>query len=100
MASNTSATCTFSTSVCPSLLLSLSLFLFACHLHAVHLVYEEKPIFGKPPSARGYHICILADSHLFFFVGHNGSLVFDDVYIVDLAASSYLSQVTSFKIEI
>jgi hypothetical protein len=69
-------------------------------LSAVHLVYEEKPIFGKPPSARGYHVCILADSRLFFFGGYNGSLAFDDVYIVDLAASSYLPQVTSFKIEI
>ena len=54
---------------------------------------------GRPPSSRGYHQCVLFDSRLFLFGGFEGEVVFDDVWILDLAASSYLSQVTVFEID-
>lgn len=56
-------------------------------------------VLGKPPSIRGYHATILADSRLFVFGGFNGSTSFDDVHILDLAAGAYLPQVTSFTME-
>ncbi|KAJ3514947.1 hypothetical protein NLJ89_g2062 [Agrocybe chaxingu] len=65
----------------------------------VSLQYELRPhmVLGKPPSARGYHETILADSRLFLFGGFNGYTAFDDVHILDLAAGAYLPQVTSFS---
>jgi Rab9 effector protein with kelch motifs len=65
----------------------------------VSLQYEARPIHGKPPSPRGYHAAVLADSRLFVFGGFNGHTVFDDVYLLDLAGAAYLPQVTSFRIE-
>ena len=63
------------------------------------LQYESRPrpILGRPPSARGYHEAILADSRLFLFGGFNGYTAFEDVHILDLAAGAYLPQVTSFS---
>jgi hypothetical protein len=65
----------------------------------VSLQYETRPVLGKPPSTRGYHATILADSRLFVFGGFNGHIAFDDVYILDLAAGAYLPQVTSFTMD-
>ena len=65
----------------------------------VSLQYESRLILGKPPSNRGYHASILADSRIFIFGGFNGQIAFDDVYILDLAAGAYLPQVTSFTME-
>ncbi|KAI0063348.1 galactose oxidase [Artomyces pyxidatus] len=65
----------------------------------VSLQYEPRRTLGKPPSPRGYHITILADSRLFIFGGFNGHDVYDDVHILELAAAAYLPQVTSFSIE-
>ncbi|KDR74027.1 hypothetical protein GALMADRAFT_250753 [Galerina marginata CBS 339.88] len=65
----------------------------------VSLQYEPRLVLGKPPSSRGYHATILADSRLFVFGGFNGQAAFDDVYILDLAAGAYLPQVTSFTME-
>ncbi|KAF9522512.1 hypothetical protein CPB83DRAFT_864388 [Crepidotus variabilis] len=64
----------------------------------VSLQYELRPrlFLGRPPSPRGYHETILADSRLFLFGGFNGYNAFDDVHILDLAAGAYLPQVTSF----
>lgn len=53
---------------------------------------------GRPPPSRGYHVCILADSRLFLFGGFDGHTVFDDVWLLDLAAAAYLPQVTSFSL--
>ena len=36
---------------------------------AVTLQYEPRTVRGKPPSARGYHVTLLADSRLFVFGG-------------------------------
>jgi len=65
----------------------------------VSLQYESRLILGRPPSNRGYHASILADSRIFVFGGFNGQIAFDDVYILDLAAGAYLPQVTSFTME-
>ncbi|KAF9480612.1 galactose oxidase [Pholiota conissans] len=65
----------------------------------VSLQYEPRLVIGKPPSMRGYHATILADSRLFVFGGFNGQTAFDDVYILDLAAGAYLPQVTSFTMD-
>ncbi|KAG6832586.1 hypothetical protein H0H87_001243 [Tephrocybe sp. NHM501043] len=66
----------------------------------VSLTYEPRIAHGNPPSGRGYHASILADSRLFLFGGYDGGSAFDDVYILDLAAGAYLPQVTSFAIEL
>ncbi|KAF8904757.1 hypothetical protein CPB84DRAFT_1772753 [Gymnopilus junonius] len=65
----------------------------------VSLQYEPRIVLGKPPSARGYHATVLADSRLFVFGGFNGQIAFDDVHILDLAAGAYLPQVTSFTMD-
>ncbi|KAF8645697.1 hypothetical protein AX16_007632 [Volvariella volvacea WC 439] len=66
----------------------------------VSLQYEDRTVLGKPPSPRGYHATLLADSRIFLFGGYNGSSSFEDVHILDLAAGAYLPQVTSFNIEL
>ncbi|KAG6823525.1 hypothetical protein H0H92_009902 [Tricholoma furcatifolium] len=66
----------------------------------VSLTYEPRITYGNPPSGRGYHASILADSRLFLFGGFDGGFSFDDVYILDLAAGAYLPQVTSFSIDL
>lgn len=66
----------------------------------VNLQFEPRPTAGIPPSPRGYHSAILADSRLWIFGGYNGSSAYDDVYIADLAGGSYLPQVTSFSVEV
>lgn len=35
----------------------------------VSLQYEPRAVCGKPPTARGYHVSIIADSRLFVFGG-------------------------------
>lgn len=66
----------------------------------VSLEYEQRKAFGKTPTPRGYHSTILADSRLFTFGGYNGTISYDDVHVLDLAAGAYLPQVTSFDVEL
>ncbi|KAG9311086.1 galactose oxidase [Chiua virens] len=66
----------------------------------VNLQYEPRSVSGRPPSARGYHVTIVADSRLFMFGGFNGYDVFNDVHILDLAGAAYLPQVMSFRIDV
>ncbi|EIW76831.1 galactose oxidase [Coniophora puteana RWD-64-598 SS2] len=66
----------------------------------VSLQYEPRVIRGRPPTARGYHVALIADSRLFTFGGFNGHDVFDDVHILELAGAAYLPQVMSFAIPI
>ncbi|KXN82385.1 Host cell factor 2 [Leucoagaricus sp. SymC.cos] len=68
-------------------------------LNLVSLQYETRTVYGKIPAPRGYHAAVLADSRLFLIGGFNGLTSFDDVQILELAASAYLPQVTSFSIE-
>lgn len=67
---------------------------------SVSLTFESRPLAGKRPIARGYHAAVLADSRLFIFGGFNGTDVFDDVQLLDLAGAAYLPQVTSFRIDV
>ncbi|KAG8927263.1 hypothetical protein FRC02_008340 [Tulasnella sp. 418] len=62
-------------------------------------LFETRATQGRPPSARGYHVTVLADSRLWSFGGFDGHTVFDDVWILDLAAAAYLPQVTSFNVD-
>jgi len=66
--------------------------------YIVTLQFEPKPTAGRPPSARGYHVSLLADGRLFVFGGFDGHSVYDDVWILDLAGAAYLPQVTSFQL--
>ncbi|KAJ7088560.1 galactose oxidase [Mycena crocata] len=66
----------------------------------VSLAFEPRGTMGKAPSARGYHVTLLADSRLFLFGGFNGNTPFDEVHILDLAAAAYLPQVTHFDIQL
>ena len=74
--------------------------MFNGSLLPVSLQYEPRPTAGKPPSPRGYHCALLADSRVFAFGGYNSHDVFDDVFVLDLAGAAYLPQVTSFKIDV
>ena len=66
----------------------------------VSLQYEPRPTRGIPPSARGYHAATLADGRLWIFGGYDGRTAHDDVHMLDLASSAYLSQVTGFSIDV
>jgi hypothetical protein len=66
----------------------------------VSLAFEPRSTLGKAPSARGYHVTLLADSRLFLFGGFNGTTPFDEVHLLDLAAAAYLPQVTHFDIQL
>jgi hypothetical protein len=66
----------------------------------VSLAFEPRGTLGKAPSARGYHVTLLADSRLFLFGGFNGTTPFDEVHLLDLAAAAYLPQVTHFDIQL
>ena len=76
------------------------LWFFYSSVVIVSLNFETRPVAGRPPSARGYHAALQADSRVFIFGGFNGNEVFDDVHLMDLAAAAYLPQVTSFKIDV
>ncbi|KAJ7260916.1 hypothetical protein B0H12DRAFT_1013840 [Mycena haematopus] len=66
----------------------------------VSLAFEPRSTLGKAPSARGYHVTLLADSRLLLFGGFNGTTPFDEVHLLDLAAAAYLPQVTHFDIQL
>lgn len=70
-------------------------------LSSVTLKFEPKPPLGRAPSSRGYHAAILADSgtRIWLFGGFDGTNVFDDVWILDLASQAYLAQVTIFDVD-
>ncbi|KIO21780.1 hypothetical protein M407DRAFT_57185, partial [Tulasnella calospora MUT 4182] len=59
----------------------------------VTLQFEPRSTQGRSPSSRGYYVTTLADSRLWVFGGFDGHIVYDDVWILDLAAAAYLPQV-------
>jgi hypothetical protein len=61
----------------------------------VTLAWETKQVYGVAPPGRGYHVAILHDSRIFISGGYNGSTVYNDLWVLDLAASAYLPQVVS-----
>ncbi|THH06312.1 hypothetical protein EW145_g4170, partial [Phellinidium pouzarii] len=64
------------------------------------LQYEPRSTRGPPPSPRGYHAAALADGRLWVFGGYDGRAAHDDVHMLDLASSAYLSQVTGFYVNV
>ena len=54
---------------------SWCVFMLGCLVHRVlilspvNLQYEPRPVCGKPPGSRGYHVTIIADSRLLVFGG-------------------------------
>lgn len=67
---------------------------------SVSLQYEPRPVKGIPPSARGYHASVLADGRLWLFGGYDARTAHDDVHMLELASSAYLSQVTGFFVNV
>ena len=65
---------------------------------AVTLSWEHKPTYGLPPSPRGYHSAVLADSRLLVCGGFEGSGVFEEVWCLDLGGNSFLPQITNWAI--
>lgn len=67
-------------------------------LNLVNLQWEPRRVCGQRPAGRGYHQAWLKDSRLFVHGGFDGKDVFDDLYLLDLAACSYLPQITQFSV--
>ncbi|PWN29903.1 galactose oxidase, partial [Jaminaea rosea] len=67
-------------------------------LNLVNLQWEARRVCGKRPAGRGYHQAWLKDSRLFVHGGFDGREVFDDLFFLDLAACSYLPQITQFSV--
>lgn len=67
-------------------------------LNLVNLQWESRRVCGKRPAGRGYHQAWLRDSRLFLHGGFDGKDIFDDLHFLDLAACSYLPQITQFNI--
>ncbi|TYJ57536.1 hypothetical protein B9479_001854 [Cryptococcus floricola] len=65
----------------------------------VTLQWETKVPRGAFPPGRGYHVALLHDARIFISGGYNGETVFDDFWILDLSASAYLPQVTTFEVD-
>lgn len=79
-------------------------YLLRTHSHVLYISssemmrYESKPIAGRVPNARGYHGAIYFDHRLFLIAGFDGQTAFSDVWVLDLAAQSYLIRVLDFKL--
>lgn len=69
-------------------------------LNLVNLQWEKRKVYGAAPPGRGYHQTWLRDSRLFVHGGFDGKDVYGDMWYLDLAASAYLPQITSFTIEL
>lgn len=60
--------------------------------------WDRRKVYGQKPCGRGYHAAVLYDSRLFIFGGFDGKQVFNDTYILELAVSSYYSQISHFSV--
>ncbi|CRK25121.1 hypothetical protein BN1708_014143 [Verticillium longisporum] len=69
-------------------------------LNLVTMSWDRRRVYGLPPSGRGYHGTVLYDSRLFTIGGFDGSEVFGDVWILELAVHAYYSQISHFTIEV
>ncbi|KAH8149411.1 uncharacterized protein LAJ45_06490 [Morchella importuna] len=69
-------------------------------LNLVTMQWDKRKVYGQPPTGRGYHGTVLNDSRLFVIGGFDGHDVFNDTYILELAVSSYYSQISHFSIEV
>lgn len=69
-------------------------------LNLVTMQWDKRKIYGVAPSGRGYHGAVLHDSRLIVTGGFDGSTVFGDVAILELAVHAYYSQISHFSIEV
>lgn len=67
-------------------------------LNLVTMSWETRKVYGRVPTGRGYHTAVLYDSRLFVYGGFDGNCVFDQIWVLELSASAYLPQITSFDI--
>lgn len=68
-------------------------------LNLVTMNWETRKICAKEiPEGRGYHTAVLCDSRLWVFGGYDGEKVFGDCWALELGASAYLPQITSFEV--
>lgn len=67
-------------------------------LNLVTMQWDRRKVYGVPPTGRGYHYAVLYDSRLFIIGGFDGHRVFNDTYILELAVSSYYSQISHFSV--
>lgn len=78
-----------------------SLFLIAIGslIVSVTLQYEQRRVYGKPPTPRAYHTTVHGNDRVYIIGGANATNAFDDVWILELASLSYLHQITDFRVE-
>ncbi|KAF8445105.1 hypothetical protein BGX38DRAFT_1250633 [Terfezia claveryi] len=69
-------------------------------LNLVTMQWDKRKVYGQPPTGRGYHGAVLHDSRVFVIGGFDGQSVFADTYVLELAVSSYFSQISHFSIEV
>ncbi|KAJ3010710.1 hypothetical protein HKX48_007230 [Thoreauomyces humboldtii] len=68
-------------------------------LNLVTMSWETRSITGADvPEGRGYHTAVLCDSRLWVFGGYDGVTLFGDCWALELGASAYLPQITSFEV--
>lgn len=68
-------------------------------LNLVTMNWETRTVYGKDkPEGRGYHTAALCDSRVWVFGGYDGGNVFGDCWALELGASAYLPQITSFEV--
>ncbi|KAF8439562.1 hypothetical protein BDZ91DRAFT_755710 [Kalaharituber pfeilii] len=65
-------------------------------LNLVTMQWDKRKVYGQPPTGRGYHGAVLHDSRVFVIGGFDGQSVFADTYVLELAVSSYFSQISHF----
>ncbi|KAI8825653.1 uncharacterized protein EV422DRAFT_491897 [Fimicolochytrium jonesii] len=68
-------------------------------LNLVTMSWETRSVCGKDrPAGRGYHTAVLCDSRLWVIGGYDGGNVFGDCWVLELGASAYLPQITTFQV--
>ncbi|KAJ3137699.1 hypothetical protein HDU90_001649 [Geranomyces variabilis] len=68
-------------------------------LNLVTMSWESRSVAGRAlPAARGYHTAVLCDSRLWLYGGYDGQSLFGDCWVLELGASAYLPQITSFEV--
>ena len=65
--------------------------------HVVTLEWEGKSARGAVPPGRGYHTAMLHDGRIFMHGGYNGTVAFDDLWVLDLGAAAYLQHVVGLS---
>ena len=70
-------------------------------LNLVTMQWDKRKVYGgRRPSGRGYHAAVLHDSRVWLVGGFDGVKVFGEEWVLELAVSSYYSQISHFTIEV